>query len=193
MSEELRQSVRDRIWITMKSRMIAEARLKKLDWYNNTILVSVSVNVILLSVFEGKLSRFGFSPSSLSLGLSIVILVLSVLILGTKASQRASDFRSCYLELERLLAQSLSVENLALRFSKIKTKYPNHRDSDFFDLICERVVFLNQKIPGAEEISGPRKAWITSSYIVRRLIPAFLLFSSCFFCGALIIFSSLVD
>jgi hypothetical protein len=60
--------------------------------------------------------------------LSVLVFTLSLLLSGFQLSETASKYRSCYLELQRLIDNP--PEDLADRYHDILEKYPNHSDID---------------------------------------------------------------
>lgn len=127
----------DRIYITYKTRMMSESRLRSSAYYSNVMIVWYSLALIVISLIDlsGKFIVSNFSM--ISAAVSIAVFAMSLFIYGERYSERADQFRSCYLKLQALHASALSDNEKAERYSEILEFYPNHSDSDYDEMLFD--------------------------------------------------------
>lgn len=80
---------------------------------------------------------------------SIIVFSLTLIINGFKFSEKANQFRECYLRLQSLYrADTINGE----RYDEILLSYPNHSTSDYVDFVIEQNKFGSfVKKPGRDE------------------------------------------
>lgn len=124
--------MREKIWITSKTRMNAERRLRRYDRLSHLLVSYYSLLLILLFVFSDEIFRDESLSQRVGLGLSIAVFVLTLILHGFHFGSTADKFRDCYLKLQKLLSQDGDVSD---QYDDILQYYPNHEPRDYYDLI----------------------------------------------------------
>ena len=173
----------ERIFLTAKTRMIAEERARSLNAFLNGLTAWYAFCLIAASVanLAGALSH-GIIEFSSTL-LSIAVFGVSLFLLGGRISQRAEDHRRCYLALKSIYHSSSSdAEKMAAYDSELE-KYPNHKPIDY-DLMIAAASSRNQELWNDEgkveltEAISKRVGWFkkkqTASAFAALILPAIL-------------------
>lgn len=136
------------IWLTSKSRMEAEKRLKQYDVTSHLVLIWYSLWLLCLSIFSELFEPYvgAVGIDNLSTFLSASVLVLSVTTWGFKFGSEAALHRDCYLELDELLAAKSTVEEKQKKYSDILKKYPNHSTLDRDKVLHHRIVEMGETL-----------------------------------------------
>lgn len=126
--------LRDRIWLTSKTRMTSERRCRTISHVMNATVAWYSLLLIFVSIDQ---LVTGMSPraSVLSVIFSVSVFTLSLIIPALNFSGASEQFRSCYLNLDRLLAEEVSDNELARRYHDTLSHYPNHLEFDHDTMI----------------------------------------------------------
>ena len=126
----------ERIFLTAKTRMVAEERASDLNSLLNALTAWYAFALIAVSIanLTGTL-RHGIIEFSATL-LSIALFGISLFQLGGRISQRAESFRKCYLALKGIYNSSDSEEEKMAAYERELEKYPNHKPIDY-DLMIE--------------------------------------------------------
>jgi hypothetical protein len=127
----------DRIYLTYKTRMTTEARLRKTAFLSYVLLAWYSFVLIVFSLLDlsGKFEIPNFSMIS-AIG-SIATFSLSLFIYGERYSERADQFRTCYLKLQELYSSSLSSKVKLRKYAEILDQYQNQTDKDYDEMLFD--------------------------------------------------------
>jgi len=136
------------IWLTSKTRMEAEKRLKHYDLTSHLVLIWYSLWLLCLSIFSELFEPYvgAVGIDNLSTFLSASVLVLSVTTWGFKFGSEAALHRDCYLELDELLAADDSIEITQKKYSEILKKYPNHSSFDKDTVLYHRITEMGETL-----------------------------------------------
>jgi SMODS and SLOG-associating 2TM effector domain family 5 len=148
--EEIKSLKNNRVWITKKSRMEAEARMNR-----NNILSQVLVNYYTFGVLAFSIWTLVSQDSAMSL-LTVVVSVglfgLSIFVSAIGYREKALQYKESYLslnelefDLKSLLRNKLLKEDevitelytLEKKYTDILTKSENHIDSDFIKVLIK--------------------------------------------------------
>lgn len=141
----------EKIYLTYKTRMTTEARLRKTALICHILLSWYSLCLIILSLIEIS-NRFTIVDSNVVAGgVSVAIFGLSLFIYGERYNERASEFKNCYLKLQYLYESSLSVQQKMKRYAEILEYYENQSDKDYDEMLFDAYL-RNQKLRNA---AGP--------------------------------------
>lgn len=149
----------ENIWLTSRTRMISEARCRRLGQYGNLLVAWYSLWLIGLTIYDL------FDESDQQLGVALVILsvfvfALSLIMPSMGFEERASRFRECYLRLQRLLSEDISAKEKTQRYHDILEGYANHTTLDW-DIMLVQAFLRKQDIKVGNEQRDPTLAqWI---------------------------------
>jgi len=149
------ERIRDKIWITAKSRIQAEIRYRKYNLVTHILLCLLSIILIALTVLRGSLP-LNVPIEGYTVVLSVFILAFSIVVFGFKFGETATLHRECYLCLQLLHDSREKVEELERRYHEILTAYPNHSNSDYERLVLSRT-FPNKT--GMSDPNGDQIKW----------------------------------
>lgn len=147
--------IKNRIWITSKSRITAEKRLKHYDVVAHVSLSLLSTIIVGISVFADNFPTSA-PIAKYTIVLSILVLVFSVIVFGFRFGQSATLHRECYLRLDKLRDKNLSAEELQQEYHEILSAYPNHSSLDYEKLILDRTLFSKA---GMTDSLGTSLSW----------------------------------
>lgn len=127
----------DRIYLTYKTRMTTEARLRRTAFLSYVLLAWYSFVLIAFSLLDlsGKFVIPNFSMIS-AIG-SIATFSLSLFIYGERYTERADHFRSCYLKLQELYSSGLSTNAKMRKYAEILDLYQNQTDRDYDEMLFD--------------------------------------------------------
>lgn len=127
----------NKIYLTYKSRMLAEANLRQTGrWLNNLIswysfwLIIISLSQI-IDVYRVYQADFIFMTCS------IALFGLSLFVQGERYFEKADQFKNCYLEMQALYESSLATNAKMKKYAEIRNKYENQRDDDYDDMLFD--------------------------------------------------------
>lgn len=126
--------LRDRIWLTSKTRMTSERRCRTISYILNVAVAWYSLLLILVSINQ-LVAGMSLRASVVSVIFSVSVFTLSLVIPALNFSGAAEQFRSCYLNLDRLLTDEVSDGELARRYHDTLSHYPNHLEFDHDTMI----------------------------------------------------------
>lgn len=165
----------ERIYLTAKTRMIAEERARSLNAFLNGLTAWYAFCLIAISVANlGGGLRHGMIEFSSTL-LSIAVFGVSLFLLGGRISQRAEDHRRCYLGLKGIYHSSASEEEKMAAYDNELERYPNHKPIDY-DLMIAAASSRNQALwndKGEVELTDEIKRRV-KSFKQRQTALAFL-------------------
>jgi len=128
--------IKDRIWITSKSRIYAERRFRRYDVVSHIVLALLSGIVIAITLLRDVLPPAA-PLDAYTVVYSVFILAASIVVFGFKFGETATLPRECYLRLQKLHDSSLPEVELTARYHDILS-YPNHSDCDYENLVIVR-------------------------------------------------------
>jgi len=127
----------ERIFLTAKTRMVAEARARSLNSFLNILTAWYSFCLIAVSVANlSGILRHGTIEFSATL-MSIALFGVSLFLLGGRLEQRAEEYRKCYLALKAIYHSSNTEDEKMLEYEQEIAKYPNHAPIDYDLMIFE--------------------------------------------------------
>jgi hypothetical protein len=127
----------EKIYLTYKTRMTTEARLRKTALLFHILLSWYSLCLIVLSLMDIS-RKFEIENSNLiSACVSVAIFGLSLFIYGERYNERADEFKSCYLKLKELYECPNSIPNKMRRYAEILQQYDNQSDEDYDDMLFD--------------------------------------------------------
>lgn len=150
-----KDNIRDRIWITAKSRIYTEKRYRQYDIMSHLVLSMLSAIVISLTLFKDILPQ-GAPLETYTIVYSIFILIASVVVFGFRFGETATLHRECYLQLHRLNDSKQDTAEVVRCYHDILSSYPNHSDLDYESLVLGRT-FPNSK--GLKRLDGTDINW----------------------------------
>ena len=159
--------LRDRIWLTSKTRMTSERRCRTISHVLNVTVAWYSLLLILVSIDQ---LVTGVSPraSAVSVIFSVSVFTLSLVIPALNFSGAAGQFRGCYLNLDRLLAEEVSDSELARRYHDTLSHYPNHLEFDHDTMIVSSALRGRSLTNAAGELKPTLFQWtkVISVYVI---------------------------
>lgn len=153
--------------------MTTEARLRFTSLVSNAMLSWYSFALIVFSLLDlsNKFSIANFSM--ISAVVSIAIFSMSIFVYGERYSDRAEQFRSCYLKLQSLYESNLTTPMKMQRYAEILSLYENQSDKDYDEMLFD--AFLrSQKLENAH---GPVRISLVKFFevLAKRLLRGALL------------------
>lgn len=140
-----------KIYLTYKTRMTTEVRLRRTSLICHAMLAWYSLCFIILSFLDIS-DKFTISHAGIVSGVgSTAIFGLSLFIYGERYSEKANEFKSCYLKLKELYESSLSTSRKMATYAKILEQYENQTDADYDNMLYDAWM-RDQKL---ENASGP--------------------------------------
>lgn len=127
----------EKIYLTYKTRMLSEARLLKDASFFNGIISWYSFWLIFFGL--SQLVGFYISPNAnlIFTASSIGIFAISLAIGGRKYTERAEQFRHCYLQLKELYESSIGEKAKLQRYADILKTFENQTDDDFDEMVFD--------------------------------------------------------
>lgn len=127
----------EKIYLTYKTRMTTEARLRSTLYFSQILLAWYSFALIVFSLLDLSGSYLIDNFSMISAVASIAIFSISLFVYGERYAERAEQFRSCYLKLQALYESAESSDTKMERYSGILALYPNQSDADYDDMLFD--------------------------------------------------------
>jgi hypothetical protein len=124
------------IYLTYKTRMVAESRAKLASRALNILLAWYSFWVIAFAVLD--LRQAGSNSHGLVIViLSIFVFGLSLIVPWLGLDEKASRHRECYLRLQKLRSLNIADDEKNARYHEILHSYPNHTDRDWDSMMVK--------------------------------------------------------
>lgn len=134
MDSELRES---RIYITYKTRMTTEARLRYNARLWQALISYYSFCLIVYSLIElSGVYKIVQSPVVMTV-LAVATFGISLYISGERYQERADQFKNCYLKLQALYVSDLPTEEKLSRYAEILSIYENQSDDDYDEMLYD--------------------------------------------------------
>ena len=153
----------EKIYLTYKTRMTTESRLRFTGLIFHVILSWYSFCLIALSTLSisGLYDAAGIGIVSVTC--SVGVFGLSIYTYGERYSERADQFKSCYLELQRLYESEGTTSQKMTQYADILSRYPNQSNADYDNML------VNAKVRGQElsNADGPTSA---TGYMVNKIL-----------------------
>lgn len=167
----------DRIYLTYKTRMTTEQRLRRTGYFVYTLLNWYAFLLIAVSIVN--LSHLFIIPyvDLYSTLLSAGVFGLTLFASGEKYSERADKFKACYLELQSLYQGALPSEQKVLEYHQILKRYHNQSDDDYDDMVFDSYLRGKRLTDASGEI---RLSKVTISRVIFRRVYRYLLAVSLF-------------
>ncbi|WP_333827574.1 SLATT domain-containing protein [Pararhodobacter sp.] len=143
MSIEKTEGIGAAAWITSKSRMYAEKRLRLYDWVAHLLLSWLSLSVIAWSVVRSSVEN-GVLIDLYTAILSVFVFAFSVIVFGFKFGENAAQHRECYLRLQKLLDSGASLDEFTQQYHEILAGYGNHGSWDYESVVLS-LTLLNKR------------------------------------------------
>lgn len=124
------------IYLTSKTRMVAEARCRFRARFSDMLVAWYSLWLIALSIIDLKAPE-GNSHAVLLVIVSIFVFTLSLLVPAIGFGEAAVKHRECYLRLQRLNLANVTDEVRDQRYFDILEGYPNHSDADWDAMLVQ--------------------------------------------------------
>lgn len=137
---------RSNIWITCKTRMQAEKRLKFYSLFSLLALNYFSFIIVVSAIFSGVLSERVPFFNEINISMSVALLASSLLFQGFKFDDVARLHRECYLRLQKLLEAPGERTEILGQYYEVLAEYPNHAPRDYDDLVIDRTLFRDKPI-----------------------------------------------
>lgn len=151
---------RDNVWITSKSRMQSEKRCNTYFHAGQLLLPYYAFWMIVTSQFADKLSERVNAFDEITLSISIFLFAMTLIVAVFRFDEKGRVHRSCYLELQRILAEIDDDTALRKEYNKIMERHPNHSTTDYEDLLIDRFL-KGDKIKNSEgDISVGFYIWV---------------------------------
>ncbi|MDT7536077.1 SLATT domain-containing protein [Sphingobium sp. SA2] len=154
----------EKIYITYKTRMTTEARLRLTGKVSHLLLSWYSFWIIAISVIELS-GKYTFANSQVVVtAMSVLIFGLSLFIYGERYDDKANQFRNCYLDLQELYESSLDENAKMEQYAKILRIYENQSDRDYDNML------FDARIRGQSLNNAQGKLSITNEMFVILLV-----------------------
>jgi SMODS and SLOG-associating 2TM effector domain family 5 len=125
----------NRIYLTYKARIIAEAKLRLIARLSNFLIIWYSFLLIIASVAVlSKLVQIQYFEL-LSAFASIGIFAPSIFLATGTLERKADSFRSCYLNFQNIYNSNASIDKKMKLYGSALLEYPNHSSRDDADMI----------------------------------------------------------
>jgi hypothetical protein len=151
-------------WITSKSRMYAEKRLRLYDWVAHLLLSWLSLSVIAWSVVRSSVEN-GALIDLYSAILSVFVFAFSVIVFGFKFGEGAAQHRECYLRLQKLLDSGASSDEFTQQYHEILAGYGNHGSWDYESVVLSLTLF-NKREGQERALQGKDGSSIVWSWVM---------------------------
>lgn len=127
----------EKIYLTYKTRMTTEARLRRAALRYHLMLSWYSFCLIVVSIIDAS-GKFEVAYSGIvSVGVAVLIFGLSLFLYGERYNERADQIKACYLELKKLYESSLAIAPKMKKYAEILGKYENQSDTDYDEMVFD--------------------------------------------------------
>jgi SMODS and SLOG-associating 2TM effector domain family 5 len=154
--DEIKNLINNRVWVTKKARMEAEARMNRNNFFM-TLLVNYYTFIVLAFSIWTLVSENN-NMSLLTVIASVGLFGISIFVSAVGYREKALQFKESYLSLNELefdlkyllrnenLEESLVINDLKLyekKYNEILTKSENHNDLDFTKVLIKHDMKIN--------------------------------------------------
>lgn len=148
--------------------MNAERRNRRYELYFHILLAFYSIAAIGHQILSHD--EIGLLGNNVFLFLSVCTLSLSLLIFGFKFGETAAQHRGCYLTLQGLRYQFLSIESLNETYVNTIGSLPNHTTRDFHKLAINNIFRTSQRLLTSEGKNYQFSLWMRAKFALTELI-----------------------
>jgi hypothetical protein len=127
----------NKIYLTYKTRMSAEAKLRQTGRWLNNLISWYSFWLIIISLSQITDFYRVYHADFLFAACSIGLFGLSLFVYGERYFEKADQFRNCYLEMQDVFESSLVTNAKMKKYAEIRNKYENQRDNDYDDMLFD--------------------------------------------------------
>jgi len=138
-------SLKDKIWFTVKCRIRAERRHKQYDQVSSLLISALSVCVIGVNLSQRYFSEQA-PISEYTIFVAVFILALSLIVSQSHFEAAATLHRECYLRLQKIASEIKEPEELSKAYNDILAGYPNHSQLDYEAFIIESTLYSDKKL-----------------------------------------------
>lgn len=179
MNVDITEGIGAAAWITSKSRMYAEKRLRLYDWVAHLLLSWLSLSVIAWSVVRSSVEN-GALIDLYSAILSVFVFAFSVIVFGFKFGEGAAQHRECYLRLQKLLDSGVSSDEFTQQYHEILAGYGNHGSWDYESLVLSLTLF-NKREGQERAMQGKDGSSIVWSWVMllKHVIFGLIFWAAC--------------
>ena len=156
-------NISDKIWITGRTRMGSEARLRRQATLWNLLIVWYTVALSCLSVYQ-LVAEPNSNRNVVSTIMAIIVMSLSIFIPTLGFERKADQFRACYLRLQRLSDTVNDPATLCVQYHEILENFPNHPTHDWIALL------VSSKMQGTPIENNGTEIPVTNCMIIKRYI-----------------------
>jgi SMODS and SLOG-associating 2TM effector domain family 5 len=155
----------NKIYLTYKTRMTAEAKLRQTGRWLNNLISWYSFWLIIISLSQITDFYQFYKADFIFAACSIALFGLSLFVYGERYFEKADQFRNCYLEMQAVFESSLSINAKMKKYADIRNRYENQRDDDYDDMLFDAWM-RNQDLQNAV---GPVKiTWKRAVIVLAR-------------------------
>lgn len=133
-------SLGNKIWFTSRTRIQTERRLRSGGWHSQFILLWYSFFGVAVAVYSSSTSSETQLDSVTWVIYSILILVLSGFLQGSRFGERAAAIKQCYENLQKLLTtleqNDIDERTAREKYFEILDSCENHIGADFVEAVC---------------------------------------------------------
>lgn len=172
------ERIKNSIWITSHSRMVAEKRYREYDNVSSFLLSWLSLSVLAWAVVHNSAAPNVFLDTYTAL-ISVFVFAFSIITFGFRFGETAVLHRECYLRLQKLHDSQDTEEKVISQYHEILAGYANQGDSDFNTLVIQRTLFTKREIRGGD---GQPIVWTNA------MLGGFLARKATFWLGVLVVF-----
>jgi SMODS and SLOG-associating 2TM effector domain family 5 len=155
----------NKIYLTYKTRMTAEAKLRQTGRWLNNLISWYSFWLIIISLSQITDFYQFYKADFIFAACSIALFGLSLFVYGERYFEKADQFRNCYLEMQAVYESPLSINAKMKKYAEIRNRYENQRDDDYDDMLFDAWM-RNQELKNA---IGPVKiTWKRALIVLAR-------------------------
>lgn len=173
------ERIKNSIWITSHSRMVAEKRFRTYDNVSSFLLSWLSLSVLAWAVVHANTTPNVFLDTYTAL-VSVFVFAFSIITFGFRFGETAVLYRECYLRLQKLHDCGDGEAEVISQYHEILGGYANHSDADFETLVIQRTCLTKREIRGGD---GKLIVW------TRSMLVSFIVRNAAFWLSALAIFA----
>jgi hypothetical protein len=173
-------SIKDRIWLTSRARMISERKALRNQTCSYLAVTYYSLFVIIISLFSDYYRLFYGNFEEINISASVVVLAASLVAGGFRFETRAAAFRECYLRLQKLHGEEIPESDKEKSYMELLSAYPNHPTRDYYDFVLRLTLFEKKPLNNGDHALN----WQNS------MLASFLFRGAVFYASMIILFTA---